>query len=134
MLNQDDLERMRYQARQKALMDERSRLHSAHLDGLEEGLKKGLEQGREEGREQGREEGREQGREEGREQSREEGREQGREEGREDGYRQALVEVIYFCQKNLGIAINSEESLKNLTIDELKKLLQTLQGKPPKSK
>ena len=114
MLNHDDLERMRYQARQKALMDERSRLHSAHLDGLEEGLKKGLEEGREQGRE--------------------EGREQGRVEGREDGYRQALVEVIYFCQKNLGLAPSSEESLKNLTIDELKKLLQTLQGKPPKSK
>ena len=98
MLNQDDLERMRYQARQKALMDERSRLHSAHLDGLEEGLKKG------------------------------------REEGREDGYRQALVEVIYFWQKNLGMAPSSGESLKNLTIDELKKLLQALQGEQPKSK
>jgi predicted transposase/invertase (TIGR01784 family) len=42
MLSQDDLERERYLARMRVLMDEESRLHSAREEGLEQGLEQGL--------------------------------------------------------------------------------------------
>ena len=41
MLSQDDLEREKYAARLRVLMDERSRLVSAHDEGLEQGLRTG---------------------------------------------------------------------------------------------
>lgn len=53
MLSQDDLERERYLARMRVLMDENSRLHSAREEGLEQGLEQGLQQGLEQGRGEG---------------------------------------------------------------------------------
>lgn len=110
MLSQDDLERMRYQARQKALTDERSRLHSAHLEGVEEGLNKGREEGREEGRKEG------------------------LEEGREIARRMGYIENIRFCQKLLDKELGTEESFQGLSTEELKNLAQALQDKVLKSK
>lgn len=130
MLSQDDIERLRYQARQKSLLDEKSRLHSAHLDGIEEGLSKGREEGFEQGLVQGLEQGREQGLEQGLEQ----GREQGLEQGLAQGHREGLIENILFCQQVLGKTLNTEESLQSLSVEDLKTLSQQIQREVMKSR
>jgi flagellar biosynthesis/type III secretory pathway protein FliH len=56
---------MAYEAREAELMDQRSRILSAEMKGMEKGREEGIEKGREEGIEKGREEGIEKGREQG---------------------------------------------------------------------
>ena len=56
-LSQNPEVRQQYEDRQKALRDERSRLETAHEDGLEEGIVQGREEGISQGILQGREEG-----------------------------------------------------------------------------
>ncbi len=105
-LSQDRETRELYEARQKVLRDELSRIEGA------------LRKGREEGRELGREEGRELGREEGRELGREEGRELGREEG-------VRIHALTTAQKMLaaGIPIAQICELVGLTPAEMTHLL-----------
>jgi predicted transposase/invertase (TIGR01784 family) len=49
-LSQNKEVRRLYEARQKALMDERSALSTARRKGIEEGIKEGIEEGIEEGK------------------------------------------------------------------------------------
>jgi predicted transposase/invertase (TIGR01784 family) len=56
-LSADERARLLYEARELALMDERTRIKGARIEGREEGREEGLEEGRKEGREEGRKEG-----------------------------------------------------------------------------
>jgi len=69
-LSQDEENQYLYEARQKIVMDENSRLFSARREGLKEGREEGKKEGRAEGKKEGREEGREEGKKEGREEGR----------------------------------------------------------------
>jgi hypothetical protein len=51
--NDDEARRLAF-ARERALLDERSRLKDAHDEGWEEGLQKGREEGKQEGKQEGR--------------------------------------------------------------------------------
>ena len=58
-LSQDAAARMAYNARMKALSDEKTRIESALEEGLAKGIEKGIEQGIEQGIEKGIEKGKE---------------------------------------------------------------------------
>jgi flagellar biosynthesis/type III secretory pathway protein FliH len=105
MLTQTDLERERYEARRKAQLDQNTLVKVARL----------------EGREEGRTEGREEGRTEGREEGRTEGREEGRTEGEQIG-------VIHLCERLLNRPETPTEKLAALSLEQLARLADELQG------
>lgn len=82
-ISADDLKRLEYESREKAIRD--------HIYLMNYNLKKGLEEGKEEGRKEGRKEGREEGR--------EEGLEEGLTKGRQEGIEQGIKALIKFCRE-----------------------------------
>jgi predicted transposase/invertase (TIGR01784 family) len=119
-LSQDEQARMVYEARQKYLHDEASRLcatETAMDRGLKEGRKEGLKQGRAEGREEGLKEGLK------------EGREEGIQEGIEQGLTKGQMEAKQVIARNM-LALGLEFSLivqaTGLAEEEIKVLQKNL--------
>lgn len=93
-LSADELKRLDYESREKAVRDHRSFVRGALRQGLKEGFDKGIKEGREEGRKVGLAEGRA------------EGRAEGKAEGMELGSRAKLRELT---QKKLEKGLLPEE-------------------------
>lgn len=70
VINKDKIAWMEYEAREAALLDERTRLKCAREKGIKKGIEEGIKEGREKGIKKGTEEGREEGREEWRKEAR----------------------------------------------------------------
>lgn len=79
-ISADDLKRLEYEAREKAIRD--------HMYLMNYNLKKGLEEGRKEGLEEGRKKGLA------------EGRKEGLKEGRKEGLEQGIKALIKFCSES----------------------------------
>lgn len=97
-LSADELKRLDYESREKAVRDHRSFVRGALRQGLKEGFDKGIKEGREEGRKVGLAEGRAEGR--------AEGKAEGKAEGMELGSRAKLRELT---QKKLEKGLLPEE-------------------------
>jgi predicted transposase/invertase (TIGR01784 family) len=112
MISRTDLERERYEARLRLERDERSRLRSAHEEGVEEGLEKGREKGLEQGLQKGLEQGLEKG------------LEKGLEQGLEKG---DLVGRIHLAQSFIGRQLTPRTELLALSLPDLKRLAVQLE-------
>jgi len=115
MLNEisaDELMRQKYYAREKARLDEISRIKYAEIKGMERGMEKGLEQGLEKGMEKGLEKG----------------MEKGMEKGIEKGKLEGLKEAAEKTAKKLllrGFSPEQVVDLAELTLEEVMKLKET---------
>lgn len=101
-LSADELKRLDYESREKAIRDHKSFMRGAIKQGLEQGLKQGLEQGLEQGIEKGLEQGLEQG------------LKQGRKEGQELGERRKLREIT---EKKMHKGMTAEQIAEDLEED-----------------
>lgn len=105
-----DQERILYEARQRAILDERSR-HNYYIrqrdEGREQGLEQGLEQGRKEGREIGLQEGR-------------------REERDESRRKAKLAKEINSKRVKLGVPSLTFEQVLDLSEEQLRQMLNDL--------
>ncbi len=107
MLTQDEIERERYEAREKARRDAlswESAMERRQAEALEQGLAKGRAEGQKEGRQKG------------------------RKEGRSEGLAEGLIGQLRLCEQFLKQPPLPAEQLAAMSVDELERLVDQMRN------